>query len=369
MRKVTIILSVVVLWALGSSRARAGEYPPTLNGKTYHEWMKELDSSDPKRKKAALGGLYPAGPLVAKAALPATIEGLGSDDPDYVYISLIMLQHLGPEAKEAVPALAKLLREDKKDRWVFEGFHAVEAIGPAAKDCLPTLVATLKHKNPNLQFLAVMAVAALGPEAGDAVPDLLRCVKENQQRPFALYALGRIGKPEKEALSEVEKFAKDPDADVAGCATFALAGITGKMPDGAEESFKKLVLKPYPFEDIGLDGVALGGPKALAFLIECTASKERSKILPSKAARRIAAMGTAGKEAVPALIKQVREGSDYLGNEIEAIRALGAIGQDAKEAVPMLIEKLRSDTVEVQYSAGEALKKINPEAAKKAGVL
>src|ERR1051326_1501477 len=170
MRKFFIAMTVAVS-ALGSARTHAGEYPPRLNGKNYHEWLEELESTDPKRKRAALGGLYPAGAL-ARAALPAAIEGLGSDDPEYINISLIMLQHMGPAAKDAGPALARLLREDKTNRWTFEVFRTVEALGPAAKDCLPTLTAALRDKNPQKQFQAVMALAALGPEAADAVPEL-----------------------------------------------------------------------------------------------------------------------------------------------------------------------------------------------------
>jgi HEAT repeat protein len=368
MRKALFTLTVVLL-VLGGSRAPAGEYPPRLNGKNFHEWMKELESGDPKRKKAALGGLYPAGPL-AMAALPAVIEGLGSEDPDYVYISLIMLQRMGPEAKAAGPALVRLLREDKTGHWSFEGFRTVQALGPAARDCAPALVAALRHKNVQTQFGAVMALAAVGPDAKEAVPELLRCVKENRHRACALYALGKIGPVAKDVLGEVAKFANDPDPNVVACVAFAQAGITGKAPEGAEEYFRKLALGDvYPFADIGLDGVALAGPKALPFLIECTALKEKGIVLPSQAARRIGAMGSAAREAVPALIRQAQEKSNYLGNELEAVRALGAIGADAKAAVPMLVEKLRHDQGEIQYAAGEALKKIDPEAAKKAGVI
>jgi HEAT repeat protein len=48
--------------------------------------------------------------------------------------------------------------------------------------------------------------------------------------------------------------------------------------------------------------------------------------------------------------------------------ALGEIGAAAKPAVPALIEALKDEDRDVQFRAAEALKRIDPEAAHKAGV-
>jgi HEAT repeat protein len=47
---------------------------------------------------------------------------------------------------------------------------------------------------------------------------------------------------------------------------------------------------------------------------------------------------------------------------------LGKIGPEAKDAVPALVEGLKNNETIVRWEAGRALKKIDPEAAEKAGL-
>jgi hypothetical protein len=49
-------------------------------------------------------------------------------------------------------------------------------------------------------------------------------------------------------------------------------------------------------------------------------------------------------------------------------QALGPIGPDAKDAVPVLLKAMKDGNQELQRRAAEALKKIDPEAARKAAV-
>jgi HEAT repeat protein len=51
-----------------------------------------------------------------------------------------------------------------------------------------------------------------------------------------------------------------------------------------------------------------------------------------------------------------------------AARSLGQIGPAAKAAVSALIDALKDEDKDVRTAAAEALKKIDPEAARKAGV-
>jgi HEAT repeat protein len=53
---------------------------------------------------------------------------------------------------------------------------------------------------------------------------------------------------------------------------------------------------------------------------------------------------------------------------IIAIRALGEYGGDANAAVPQLLEALKDPNYSIRNSATNALKKIDPEAAAKAGI-
>ncbi len=60
-------------------------------------------------------------------------------------------------------------------------------------------------------------------------------------------------------------------------------------------------------------------------------------------------------------------------NEIGPVRrraaeVLGSLGAEAKAAAPALAETVKDPDEAVRRAAGEALKKIDPDAAKKAGV-
>jgi len=83
-----------------------------------------------------------------------------------------------------------------------------------------------------------------------------------------------------------------------------------------------------------------------------------------RAALAIGEMGPKAKAAVPDLVDALKDKSGRVRRF--AAKALGQIGPKAKAAVPSLTEALKDD--EVGSMAGYALKKIDPEAARKAGV-
>ena len=67
---------------------------------------------------------------------------------------------------------------------------------------------------------------------------------------------------------------------------------------------------------------------------------------------------------VPALVKALRDPDDYVRSD--AINALGAFGADATSAVPALIGCLKNPSV--RATVQDMLRKIDPEAAAKAGL-
>jgi len=77
-------------------------------------------------------------------------------------------------------------------------------------------------------------------------------------------------------------------------------------------------------------------------------------------------LGSAAKPAVPALMRLLdNENRDV---RADAARTLGYMRSVAQDAVPRLVECLRGEDSETRMAAAEALKRIDPEAAAKAGV-
>jgi HEAT repeat protein len=70
---------------------------------------------------------------------------------------------IGPEAKEAVPALIAALKDqDAGVRW--EAATALGEIGLEAKEAVPALIAALKDQNELVRWYAARALKTIKPE-------------------------------------------------------------------------------------------------------------------------------------------------------------------------------------------------------------
>jgi vesicle coat complex subunit len=78
------------------------------------------------------------------------------------------------------------------------------------------------------------------------------------------------------------------------------------------------------------------------------------------------ALSRMGKAAVKPLVGALKDEDPDV--RMEAALTLGRIGRNATAAVPALIEALKDEDSDVANAAAEALKSIDPEAAKRAGV-
>src|SRR5277367_1756147 len=82
--------------------------------------------------------------------------------------ALLDLTNLGPQSKEAVPALIDVFRSDDAELRQI----AVNVLSKIGKTAVPDLEKALQSDTPLLRRQACLALAKIGPPAQDALPAL-----------------------------------------------------------------------------------------------------------------------------------------------------------------------------------------------------
>jgi HEAT repeat protein len=239
-------------------------------------------------------------------------------------------------------------------------FGFLQRLGPSAKPAIPKLTEALKHKDGYMRVQAAYTLWKIDRQAAmiDHLVEALRDQEiEARDRAMAAGYLGLIGPQAKGAMAALTVALKDPDDHIRVNAAFALWRV-----DPPQVGAVKLVL------------------------MEALSSKDLNVF--TAAVRTLAMIGF-DKESVSALAEAIKADAENRGHlldddvaqalaktlknrEVETRKAAIATltemnPEEAKMAVPELIEALQDPDATVRASAAEALKKIDPEAAAKAG--
>jgi len=152
-----------------------------------------LDDEDSNVRAAATLALCD----MSRPAIPALIKALKNKDPFVRYRVPPALGEFGPAAKDAVPALCRVL-DDRTEHTIMRltAALALGMIGPAAKDAVPALVRALSDPIiPELHATAARALGEIGPAAKEAVPALKKLAQSDSDervREAAAEALWKI---------------------------------------------------------------------------------------------------------------------------------------------------------------------------------
>jgi FG-GAP-like repeat/HEAT repeats len=118
------------------------------------------------------------------------VEALDSPDAELRYQAIDAVGRIGPDAAEAVPALATILQNAPKRGHRINASLALTKMAPATRAAVPALAGALNDEEPLVRMNAALALFRLGAEARPAVPALLEALrdKKNQMYPggFAL---------------------------------------------------------------------------------------------------------------------------------------------------------------------------------------
>jgi hypothetical protein len=312
---------------------------PSYQGRSASVWLDDLGSAKRDKARAALKAM-------GTNAVPAIVRKLKESESPW--------RNKYRDSFHKFPHwLAKILPKPTKAEfgW-FEGANAFKAIGPSVE---PRLVKLLKGESPSVRSAAAFGLHELrlsGADIKDAISGLIGAL--NDQSPmvrfFSAEALGYAGPEAEPAIPALILLLNDPKSAV-------------RIDDDIRPTASK----------------ALGeiGPKAKAALPALrnllTNNDAYLRIVTAVAIWRIDGDVT---NTLPVLIQGLTQVDE--GSKGEVADGIGEMGPRAKAAVPALLHELNlppspdeflnsNREFENQFITN-ALKKIDPEAAAKAGV-
>ncbi|MFO0825946.1 MAG: HEAT repeat domain-containing protein [Gemmataceae bacterium] len=342
----------------------------------------------------------------AKDTLPALRNAMKDDAAQIAFWATVAVCRLDPTA-ETVAAIASYLGDPnpviREDAVVVLG-----SLGATAKPAVPKLTVLLNEAGHYAKLAAAVALWKIEqhPLALPAVVELLQSPDRRVREQAAVEIGGTFGPDARSATSAIVKRLFDPFAAVRSTSAEAI----GRVGPGASKAAPALLallegdepafVQSAACEALGLidpldkDGVVAVLKKKLEHydpLVRVHAALALHRLNGDKAGEKIAdrllgyrthqvritaaeALWGMSKDerVVPLLVRTLEESNlDGLSGENErymAVRALGRIGTAGKPAVPELLKLLEHPDAALAATARTALKALDPEAAKKAGV-
>jgi HEAT repeat protein len=316
---------------------------------------KDKDPAVREAFRRSAASIHP--PAVSAAIIPTLIAALRSPDGQVRDMACRVLMTFGPEAREAIPALIAMAREEWSDSAVVD--RQILALDRSAIQALPkialetesagqviaVLSELIKETSPNRSAAAVAALGEIGPAAESAVPALIR-------------ALSGKRLPSDPVMEALVRIAAGPTS-----ARKVIAGLGGAVRTGRPE------IQSATANVLGDFGPAAeSAVPDLIFAIEEAAREKRYNVTwrASVALGRIAPRTKSAGEAIAALERLLRIRPAEANFQIAAADALAGFGPAAESAVPGLIQVLKESSGDrgvdrqVISSAARALVRIAP---------
>jgi hypothetical protein len=236
-------------------------------------------------------------------------------------------------------ARVETLKNDKNPGLRKAAAVALDPLGADAKTVVPEFVKALQSDHVDVRLAAVAALWYIAPDAPTAILALGTALNDGDTRVRRLTAeaLWMLGRKASSALPTVVEALRDKDAGVRAAAVEALWVI---------------------------------GPDAKAVVMALAGSlKDDDPVAARAVAFALARIGKGATEAPQAVLEMLQH--EQARARQFAATALGHLEKSAQpdpKVVAALIRALKDTDAQVRRAGAEALKTLDPEAAKKAGV-
>jgi len=309
---------------------------------------------------AVLGDIGPA----AKSAVDRLTGFLSEPDldPDFGREVLLAFAKIGPDAKDAAPALLKILGDEENSlrpgaAYALAKMGIEEAVPlllkalpkvddpemrivvPVAlmllnpekaayiKLALPRLIDLLGHETNPVRYEAAAAIARIGPRAAAAVPTLSAALEDPDAaiRGEFLTALGAIGPDAAAALPAILKALADHEPAVRSSATYAIGQLGGAAKEAIPLLERNLTSHDEFLQFVSAWALVHVDPKQKGLAERClapllTGLKSHDPRARSEAAEALGLLGPSARPAVPAL-KELAQDKDQDDSVREAVAA------------------------------------------------
>jgi HEAT repeat protein len=323
------------------------------------ELISDLVDGGKVARREAARSLALIGPE-AKAAVPALARALDDDEVQVFFWSATALANLGPAAHEATPELIKRLSRGGRryrDQVRLRVVTALTRIGPAA---VPQLIDALGDDSSSIRSGAAKVLGNMGPAAHEAVPRLFALLadEENHIGETAGAALGKIGPA---AHPQVLEALGSEEENIRAAAAVAI-GWMNQPGEPSGRLAKLLVAEQSPGVIANgleaLNRVGLSGDQMLPLLLP--ALEHDDEPVRHEAMNGLLSLRPDSRAAVPHLLTWL--GAADPAKRSQAIDLLGRIGPDAGDAVPSLITHLGQAVGEEKAACFNAMVEIGQAA-------
>jgi HEAT repeat protein len=354
--------AALLLLSLALAPGEPAAEGPKFSGRTLREWLADLKNDDILVREEAVEVLGGAG-SAAKEAVPA-LERLLKDEPITLRMRAgLALFHITGRTEQAAAALIEALREETGPQTRAQLITTLLQLGQGAKDAAPFVLDAVDHEDPLLRSQALVYFSQLGGATLPAVIERLGD-KELRRRRQAATIVARLGTVLGGHAAAVEKHLADEDRKVrAGCAR--ALWMTGNTSRAVVDALAETVRAGNAEErrelmdslmSVAIDKARLDAARP----VFDAALKSSDLVIRLRAAGLMCSAEPDPEKLLPIFMEGLKSPNrNHWGPAAQGISKLGAKGAPA---VALLVERTRSQQYGIIWEFGEAFMHIGAPA-------